>query len=431
MAERLEFEAILDREKVPTTNVETELKCLIKLWPSMELRNKEAKPVDTGICLAFDCSASMLADQKLDTAIESAKMIVDTIPESQKISLVAFQSRIHLLVDNAQASEAEKDTIKQQIEEIRSLAGGSTNMTDGIKEGTRALQRSGMDAKVMIILSDGAADFPETAEKAAIEATNTGVQLFAVGVGDQYEADHLLKLVTPSNGTVFGESEAEKIKTTFSDLIGRIENFVATNTVLEVLFADEAQAGLAYKTSPEQAFIGNMEPDAERRVRLSVGNVEQDKAYSFLLLAIMPQQDPGQTRVLRACLTYDIPALGVVGQTEELVASVEYTEDRKAAEQINGEVMEVFRRASITQLAERFVEAYKVDEHEQTAKYLKILIRRYDEIGDSAMLNHYESLLADLQDKGVITNEMINASVVASTVVAGGGELPQVVDDNF
>ena len=35
MAERLEFEAILDREKVPTTNVETELKCLIKLWPSM------------------------------------------------------------------------------------------------------------------------------------------------------------------------------------------------------------------------------------------------------------------------------------------------------------------------------------------------------------------------------------------------------------
>ena len=275
------------------------------------------------------------------------------------------------------------------------------------------------------------AEMEAAAEKAAIEATKTGVQLFAVGVGDQYEADHLLKLVTPSNGTVFGESEAEKIKTTFSDLIGRIENFVATNTVLEVIFADEAQAGLAYKTSPEQAFIGNMEPDAERRVRLSVGNVEQDKAYSFLLLAIMPQQDPGQTKVLRACLTYDIPALGVVGQTEELVASVEYTEDRKAAEQINGEVMEVFRRASITQLAERFVEAYKVDEHEQTAKYLKILIRRYDEIGDSAMLNHYESLLADLQDKGVITNEMINASVVASTVVAGGGELPQVVDDNF
>ena len=123
--------------------------------------------------------------------------------------------------------------------------------------------------------------------------------------------------------------------------------------------------------------------------------------------------------------------VGLTDMTEELVASVEYTDDRKAAEQINGEVMEVFRRASITQLAERFVEAYKVDEHEQTAKYLKILIRRYDEIGDSAMLNHYESLLADLQDKGVIANEMINASVVASTVVAGGGELPQVVDDNF
>ncbi|GAF99515.1 unnamed protein product, partial [marine sediment metagenome] len=105
--------------------------------------------------------------------------------------------------------------------------------------------------------------------------------------------------------------------------------------------------------------------------------------------------------------------------------------DRLVAEEINGEVMEVFRRSSTTQLAERFVGAYEKNDHEKTAKYLKILILRYDEIGDSAMKNHYEDLLSDLQDKGVITNEMLNASVVASTVVAGGGELPHPVDDNF
>ncbi|GAG26806.1 unnamed protein product, partial [marine sediment metagenome] len=261
---------------------ETELKCLAKLWPSMSLRGAEPKPVDTNICLVFDCSSSMLRKGKLAAAIESAKLIVDMIPESQRISLVAFQSSIHMLVDNAQATTAEKDNIKEQIEQIRSLAGGSTNMTDGIKEGARSCKRSRAEAKVMIILSDGAADFPKAAEKAARVATDEGVQLFAVGIGDQYKADHLLKLVTPSNGTLFGESEVEKIKSTFSTLISRIENFVATNARIEICFDEEVQAGLAFKTSPEQAFIGNMQPDGDRLVRFNVGNIERDKEYSFL-----------------------------------------------------------------------------------------------------------------------------------------------------
>ena len=101
-----------------------------------------------------------------------------------------------MLVDNAQAMETGKDAIKQQIEEIRTLAGGSTNMTDRIKEGVRVIRRGKADAQVMILLSDGAADFPDTAEKAAIDATGRGLQIFAVGIGANFEADHLLKLVT-------------------------------------------------------------------------------------------------------------------------------------------------------------------------------------------------------------------------------------------
>ena len=47
------------------------------------------------------------------------------------------------------------------------------------------------------------------------------------------------------------------------------------------------------------------------------------------------------------------------------------------------------------------------------------------------MKNHYETLLSDLMEQGELTQEMLNASVVASTVVAGGGELPHVLDDSF
>jgi uncharacterized protein YegL len=430
MAHELAFEGSLDRPKVSVSNIETELKCMLKLWPSPELRALQGQATETNIALVFDCSGSMLG-QKLDTAIASAKMIVDTLHETSTISLIAFQSSIHVLVDNARATEAEKDTIKQQIDQIRGLAGGSTNLSDGLKEGARALLRGRAPAKVMIVLSDGAADSPARAEAAAAEATSSGMQLFAVGIGENFQADHLLKLVTPSNGTVFGESEMDKIQTTFSQLICRIESFVATNTVLEVQLPEDVQAGLAYKTSPEQAFLGNLVPDGERRVRFNVGNIEADKAYSFLFLATLPRGEAGDRPVCSATLTYDVPVLGLSGERRELTLSVTYTADRRAAEEVDGEVMEVFRRASITQLAERFVKAYRDSDHEQTAKYLQILIRRYDEINDAVMKNHYENILQDLKEKGQITQEMLNASVIASTVIAGGGELPHLVDDDF
>jgi Ca-activated chloride channel homolog len=430
MANELAFEASLDRPKVSASNVETELKCMLKLWPSMELRNLDVSAMETSIALVFDCSGSMVG-QKLDTAIESAKMIVDSIHETSVISLIAFQSSIHVLVDNARATDAEKDTIKHQIDQIRALAGGSTNLSDGIKEGARALIRGAAPAKVMIILSDGAADSQLNAEAAAFEATSSGMQLFAVGIGATYEADHLLRLVTPSNGTVFGESEVDKIKATFSDLISRIESFVATNAAIEITFPPDVQAGLAYKTSPEQAFLGNMTLLSSRATRFVVGNIESDKEYSFLFLAIVPQGSEGERQVCTAALTYDVPAMGLTGQRQEVSLRIDYTQDRREAEEVDGEVMEVFRRASITQLAERFVRAYRESDHEQTAKYLQILIRRYDEINDAVMKNHYENILSDLKEQKVITQEMLNASVIASTVVAGGGELPHLVDDDF
>ena len=429
MADLLELVASPDRKNVLSMNSETEIRLLLKLWPSAELRNIEPK-IDTSIALVFDCSSSMLDDNKLETAIESAKMIVDTIHETQKLTLIAFGSRIHLLVDNALPTADEKENIKSQIEQIRTLAGGSTNMKDAIHDAQKALQRSKSSAKVMVVLSDGAADSTEAAESAAGEATKVGIQIFAVGIGADYEADSLLNLAKPSNGTVFGESEADKIKATFVTLISRIETFVATNAKLDIKFSDKVNVGLAFKASPEQAFLGNTILEDGHAI-FNVGNIEKDKVYAFLCLVSVPQWDPGDFKVCDVKLIYDVPVKALTGVMQEVPVTITYTKDRKQTESVNGEVLDYFRRSNMTQLAERFVEAHRNGDSAQCAKYIKILIRRYEEINDVANVNHYKQILEELIAKGVISNEALNASVVASTVVAGGGELPSLVDDSF
>src|SRR5262245_43915606 len=81
---------------------ETLVKVLLKLssLPGLQVPST-AKAMTTNLCLVFDCSGSM-AGRKREAAIEAAKMIVDTVHERHRLSLVGFATRARVLVDNAQ-----------------------------------------------------------------------------------------------------------------------------------------------------------------------------------------------------------------------------------------------------------------------------------------------------------------------------------------
>src|SRR4051812_36733005 len=111
----LDLVAQLDRSKLPSGK-ESEVKCALTVRADTALA--AAAPVDTSICLVFDCSASMQGE-KLETAIDAAKMVVKTMDPRHSISLVGFQSRTHVLIDNAKAGPEEKETVSCKIDQIR------------------------------------------------------------------------------------------------------------------------------------------------------------------------------------------------------------------------------------------------------------------------------------------------------------------------
>src|SRR6202030_3709355 len=135
------------------------------------------------------------------------------------------------------------------------------------------------DARVLVILTDGEADDPQAAETAAKAASALGCQLHAVGVGGEFDADRLLKLVRPSNGSVFGHGDVNKLVSTFSAILSRVDNYVATQARMRITFAPGAQVGAAYRLSPDRALLGTMSADAQRSVTVSIGNIERDKNY--------------------------------------------------------------------------------------------------------------------------------------------------------
>lgn len=428
MSEVFRFEATLDQSALPV-DVETELKLQLKLEASPGLvlpAAGAARASTSNICLVFDCSGSM-AGQKRETAIEAAKLIVDTVHERHRLSLVGFSTRARVLVDNVQPSPKGKAAIKQKVDKaIRAFPRGTTNLADGLKKATQALGKKRADARVMIILSDGGADSDKKAQDAGKLATEAGLQLFAIGIGDDYEADALLKLVTPSNGAMFGESDLQKIKATFEVLIGRIERFVATNALLVLTLGERVRAGSAYKTSPEQAVIGALAPDAKGQVTLHVGNVEQGQAYGFLATLGAPARKAGQLELARAALVYDAPSLGLRGRRQELPIVVEY--GRGGPQAPNAEVVAAYRAARFVELAGGLADAQRRKDRPGSAELLRLLIAHAAEQGEAEAKAFYEELLAELNERGRISQERLNALVLGSVALRRKKKGPQLFE---
>lgn len=406
MPDVFEFSAQVDRPTVPA-DAEAELKLHLEVQSVPGLVIPPTKAMTTNICLVFDCSGSM-AGAKREAAIEAAKMIVDTVSEQHRLSLVGFATNAKVMVGNAQPSKQGKDAVKAKIDKgIRGFPRGTTNLAAGLTKATAVLEKQKADARVMIILSDGGADSEKKAQAAGAVATQARIQLFAVGIGDDYDADSLLKLVTPSNGAMFGESDLERVKATFEMLIGRIGSFVGTNAALELKLGPGIKPGTAYKSSPDQAVIGKLS------AKLHVGNVEKDQKYGFVVTMTAPARGAGRFELMRATLHFDAPAFGQKAQKLERVLALEYV--RGAGTQQNAQVVAAYRAVEFVELADAFANAHRRGDTAAAVAALQGLIKRAEALGDAEAKVFYADVLEELHERGRISQERLNALVLGGT----------------
>lgn len=318
----VDFDARANPRLLPAHDGPATVHCELQMVAA-GLEAESQKRTRTSICLVFDCSGSMAGD-RVEGAIRAAKAIVDSTYSGNTVSLVAFESRSHVLLSEVRATKHGKELMHKEIDKLRVLVMGSTNMADGIRRGILAVRDSDADAKVMIVLSDGMANNSDRAQEAATDAAGDGIQVFAVGIGDGYRVDHLQALVAASNGQVFEESDADRIVETFLGLLARIDRFVATNVSVVLKLAEGVTPGPALRTLPNAAAIGIPHADADGLARLHLGNVERDTTYGLEVELALSEYGAGERKVLDATLVYDVPSLGLKEVVHPAEVSVSY-----------------------------------------------------------------------------------------------------------
>ena len=114
----LKFSANLDRSQLLTSQSKSELSCHVNIESNVLAGVENDIATTANICLLFDCSFSMYG-KKFETAIKTAKMIVDILHERHCISLLAFHTRCNTVFKNQIPADNAKELLSVRLIKLK------------------------------------------------------------------------------------------------------------------------------------------------------------------------------------------------------------------------------------------------------------------------------------------------------------------------
>jgi Ca-activated chloride channel family protein len=360
-----------------------------------------------------------------EVAMDVLRRLIGSLGPDDRLTLIAFDSRPFVLGTALSASQ--RPELEAALAQLAQVGGGGTvagSALEMVRTQLIAQPDLGRACKILL-LTDGQDDQPERvqAEVRAL-ADGPGVPLAAFGMGEckvAFLAELARSTLAGSFHHVRDENDAQQL---FQQAVHSQKNVVATGAVLKLWLSPDMHVRDLYRTRPEILYVGDLLPDASNVVELALEQMERGKAYEFLFRCVVPQRPAGQRfRLAKATLVYDLPGLARTAETVEANIVVEYTDSEEQARQRSGDVRRVLARAEV-QRQVLFLQT-KIDllnqgkaaaqDRSVVAKLLDALVRKLDELGDTAAANQFRAIQAEFLHSGTISQEMLNRSLAASS----------------
>ncbi|MEZ4473643.1 MAG: VWA domain-containing protein [bacterium] len=259
----------------------------------------ERKPtrVPVNVALVIDKSGSMSGD-KIRRAKDAALMAIDRLGPDDIVSVVAYDTRVSVLVPATKAGD--KESIRDGI--ARLSPGGNTALFAGVSKGADELRKFFDRNRVnrLILLSDGLANVGPSSpgELAGLGAAlgREGMTITTLGLGLDYNEDLMQGLARATDGNhVFVERPDDLVR--FFDLeFGEVLSVVAQDA--DVRIRCEAGVRPVRVLGREADIVGN-----EVTAQLAQVLARQEK---FVLLELeLPAGEVGEERpVCQATVSY-------------------------------------------------------------------------------------------------------------------------------
>ena len=172
-------------------------------------------PTPMDIALIIDCSGSMRWGEKISNAKKAAGRFLNDINPSAHIGLVSFQTNARIEIGLTQDFKA----LRQAIENLDAF--GENSDEEAIALSRDQVLVNSENVNVLVLLADGIPNNRNAMLREAELAKQQGIQIIAIGVGDDVDSD-LLKQVASSPEDYYFVEESIHLELAFSTIAGRL-----------------------------------------------------------------------------------------------------------------------------------------------------------------------------------------------------------------
>jgi Ca-activated chloride channel family protein len=228
---------------------------------------KVRQPVN--IALVIDRSGSM-EGEPMHAAIEAAVGVAEQLRDDDRLSVVAYDDKIDVLLDGARMNGRGRREAKAAIRALRARA--TTNLAGGWLQGARCcadvMERADFNSGHVILLSDGMANVGETNPDAlatlAANLAERNVTTTCVGIGENYSLLQMSAIAESGQGELHQSSEPDEIIEVLLGELGEQTRIVARNFSLSLKGLDPKRVRqlTRYREIPgednDEYFLGNL-----------------------------------------------------------------------------------------------------------------------------------------------------------------------------
>jgi Ca-activated chloride channel homolog len=279
--EPLRMEVHVSRRVLQALEEPQILYALAVIQPTMVENIPSAPPLS--LCLVLDRSTSM-AGVRLDTARRSAESIISQLRPQDRIAVVTFSDRAEVLIPiepTIPLSEARRRLYSIQ-------PSGGTEIYQGLSAGTEQLRQARRSGTMdhLILLTDGRTYGDEAPSlQLAEDAGLNGMEITAMGIGDEWNDTFLDALATRTGGQAVFIDQIEKLGPFLQQKFSGLGQIVADQVTVNVETAPGVTLQSAFRIHPAP-----MPMQEIKRMRL--GSLFAGNTLSTLLEFLIPPTSP-------------------------------------------------------------------------------------------------------------------------------------------
>jgi Ca-activated chloride channel family protein len=397
MAGEVTLRATLARPYLAATTTPQVAYVLLEVQPSQVVAQVRM-PVN--VCFVIDRSGSMKG-QKIERVRQATSMAIDMLDAQDLASVVIFDHRTEVLIPAAPVRN--RADLQQRIRRIRDA--GGTKIAPAVDKGLQEINKDrGGGIRRLVLLTDGQTENEDECLRRADDAGRMGVPITALGVGKDWNEDLLIDMANRSGGTADYIARPDEITTYFQNTVQRAQNTAVQNATLNLRLVQGITPRAVWQVIP---LINNLgyRPISDRDVSVPLGELEIGQGRTLLVEFLVDPRPLGTYRVGQAELSYDVPALNIVGAKERIDVMLTFTADPAQVSQVNPTVMNIVEKVSAFKLQTRALQDIQAGDVAGATQKLKSAVTRLLNQGEVELAQTMQQEISNLEQGGQLSSE--------------------------